>query len=858
MSTLSVKIGAILDGSFNSAMAGSSAQLSRLGGTIRQLDTSMKSVSKFKELKHEALAAKVSLNKLEKKLESLSGAPLKAAFDKAKASVAKAKEAYLQKKDETSKAALDKARKLATEAKKAYSQHKKDKTLKAEFDKARAEVKKEKAAYLQKRNTLHAFSEEVRKSGKNVQSLIRDQHKLGASADRLRGQYSKLSTAIKDRDMFLGRKAYFRSQMLETAGLALTLAAPIKVAIDFESAMADVKKVVKFAEDDAAYNQGAAEFGQKLKELSRTIPLSAAELAQIAASGGQLGVKKDDLIKFTTTVAKMSTAFDMSAEQAGDSIAKLANVYGIDVDRMEWVGDIINHLSDKTAAKAKDMVQVLAIVGGTAKQFGFGIKETSSLVNAFISLGKQPAKAATAINALLSKLQTAEGQSKEFKAALEDMGITAEEMTQRISENGQDALLYFFETLEKVDKQERSQILLKLFGQEYQDDIALLVGSLKNFKEAIAYVADEKKFEKSMQEEFNNRTATTANNLRLLRNAIAEVGMNLGSVMLPPLKWVSGLLREITNPIARFAEKFPVITTGIMSTIAALIGLKVLVVSGGYAWNLVRGGMLAFSVVLHGVLKPALISLVTYAIPAVITGLSVLKATTLSLATKAFPLLSSALPAVAAGVRFLTAAIVSNPIGAIIALLASGAILVISNWQKVKNFFSSIWEYLKSIIKPIGEMFSWLGNTVGSIFGKLFENSPLKEFEKRKSIITEIKAVHTPLKSSILSNGNPLLNNSIIKEISERRKNNIKVKSLIEEKKSTESDNDKIFADFARSKFENKEQKTMNKTQNITNNYTISIKAEPNQDVRSLADEIIKRIREKSRDVMFDTVDPIY
>lgn len=155
-------------------------------------------------------------------------------------------------------------------------------------------------------------------------------------------------------------------------------------------------------------------------------------------------------------------------------------------------------------------------------------------------------------------------------------------------------------------------------------------------------------------------------------------------------------------------------------------------------------------------------------------------------------------------------------------------------------------------------MFSWLGNTVGSIFGKVAENSPLKEFEKRKSIVTEIKAVHTPLRSSTFSNGNPLLNNSIIKEISERRKNNIKVKSLIEEKKSTESDNDKIFADFARSKFENKEQKTMNKTQNITNNYTISIKAEPNQDVRSLADEVIKRIREKSRDVMFDTVDSIY
>ncbi|TVS83412.1 DoxX family protein, partial [Wolbachia pipientis] len=199
--------------------------------------------------------------------------------------------------------------------------------------------------------------------------------------------------------------------------------------------------------------------------------------------------------------------------------------------------------------------------------------------------------------------------------------------------------------------------------------------------------------------------------------------------------------------------------------------------------------------------------------------------------------------------RAITLAIMSNPIGFLIASLVTGAALVVTNWQKVKDFFSSFLEYIKSLIKPIGEAFSWIENTVSSIFAK---NSPLKEFEKRKSIVTEIKAVHSPLKSNILNSGNPLLGNSIIKEFSNRNQNSFRIKSLIEEKKFTESDNDKIFA---KSKFENKEQ---NKTQNITNNYTISIKAEPNQDVRSLADEVIKRIREKSRDVLFDTIDSVY
>ncbi|WP_353285664.1 phage tail tape measure protein [Wolbachia endosymbiont (group A) of Gastracanthus pulcherrimus] len=757
MSTLSIKIGAVLDGSFSTVIKGSSSQLTHLGENIRKLDSSLKSVSKFKQLGHDVLTSKRSWKGFEDQVKSL--------------------------------------------AKQMKAIEKPSKTLKAEFDKAKTYAIKAKEAYLKKRDALHSFNEEVRKSGRNIKYLVSDQHKLGSSIEVLKGKYGKLGSAIRSHQSFLASKAHFKSQIIETIGLGLTLAAPVKVAIDFESAMADVTKVVDFKKG----TDEATKFAKKLKEMSRTIPLSAAELAQIAASGGQLGIKKEDLFMFTETVAKMSTAFDMSAEQAGDSIAKLSNVYGIDVSKMEYVGNVINHLSDNTAAKAKDMVEALAIVGGTAKQFGLDIKETSSLVNAFVSLGKQPAKAATAINALLSKLQTAEEQGGDFKAALEQMGITAEEIVQRISENGEEALLYFFQTLKKMDNQERSTILMKLFGQEYQDDIALLAGSFNKYEDAIKLLANTEKYKSSLQEEFKNRADTTANKLRLLRNAIAEVGMNLGSVMLPTLKSIAEFLQEKTRYIAEFAEKYPTLTTAIMGTVASLISLKIVAVGLGYGFTLLGSTIFSLKANLLGVFS--FLSAIVF--PAVVTGL-----------------------------RAITLA---NPIGLLVAGLVTGAALVIANWQKVKDFFSSLW---KSLIEPIGKAFSWIGE---SVFGKVLENSPLKEFEKRK---TEIKAVHTPIKSNILNSGNPVLGNSIIKEFSKRNKNSFRVKSLIEE---TESD--KIFADFARSKFENKEQ---NKTQNITNNYTISIKAEPNQDVRSLADEVIKRIREKSRDVLFDTVETFY
>ncbi|WP_265024607.1 MULTISPECIES: phage tail tape measure protein [unclassified Wolbachia] len=756
MSMLSIKIGATLDGSFNSAMTGSAAKLSKLGDSIKQLDSSMKSVSKFKQLNHDALEAMKNWKEAEKKAKESATA------------IAKEK----KEKKEPSKA------------------------LRNEFEKLKASASKAKEAYIKKRDALHTLNEEIRKSGKDIKSLVRDQTKLGSSIEVLKGKYNKLGSVIQKQQNALAKKAHYRSQVMETIGLGLSLATPIKVAIDFESAMADVRKVVEFNGDNEANI-----FTRELKKLSREIPLSAAELAQIAASGGQLGINKGKLLEFTTTVAKMATAFDMSAEQAGDSIAKLANIYGIAVEKMEGVGDVINYLSDNTAAKANDMIEALARVGGNAKQFGLDINQTSSLVNAFISLGKQPEKAATAVNALLSKLQTAEGQGKEFKAALESIGITAEEMSQKVAENGQNALLHFFETLEKVDRQERSQILLNLFGQEYQDDIALIVGSLEEYKKAIDFVADKEKYNKSMQKEFNNRASTTANNLQLLKNTIAELGMNLGSVMLPPLNWISKILRSISTGIAWFAEKCPILTTGVMSIISALIIGKIAVVGFGYAFALAGGGLLTFNAILQGTLLPVLTSLSARVIPAVIMGL---KALTLT-----------------------------NPIGAAIAGLSVGAALVIANWQKVKDFFSSIW---KSITKPIE---NWIG------IGKLFNDNPIKALEK--TVEAKIGSA-TSENRNVFSKGNPLLNNNAFSGISNSR-TNIESASVITEKGSVADNSEKVLKDC-----EKCEQKIFNQT--FT--FNISIKAEPNQDVRSLADTVIKRIREKSRDVLFDSIEPIY
>ncbi len=210
-----------------------------------------------------------------------------------------------------------------------------------------------------------------------------------------------------------------------TSGMVMNIAEP---AIKFESAMADVKKVVDFKSPE-----GFANLSKDILNLTRTLPMTAEELAAITASGGQLGVAEEDLKDFTTTIAKMSVAFDMSAEDSGDAMAKLANVYKIPIKDIGNLGDAINELSNSSPAKASDIVSTLGRIGGVAKQFGLTENAAAALSNSFISLGKAPEVAGTAINGMLTKLMTADKGGKKFQDALKSMGLNAKDLKKAIA-----------------------------------------------------------------------------------------------------------------------------------------------------------------------------------------------------------------------------------------------------------------------------------------------------------------------------------------------------------------------------------------------------------------------------------------
>jgi TP901 family phage tail tape measure protein len=336
-----------------------------------------------------------------------------------------------------------------------------------------------------------------------------------------------------------------KAGMVEAAVAAAPMVLAIGQAIKFESSMANVKKVV-----DASPAAFAA-LRSEIVAMTREIPMSANELAQIAAAGGQLGIASQDIGAFVKVTAKMATAFDMTAQEAGDSIGKIKNVYQMAVGEVEGLGDTINRLGNTSAAREKDIVEVMLRVGGTSRQFGLAKESTAALAAAFLSLGKAPEVAATSINAMLNRMQTATMQSADFQDALGKIGMSAEEMAAQVAANPQKALDTLLSTLSELSGQQRAEVLTGLFGREFQDDVGVLVGSLGTYRDALDQVADRTQYAGSMNKEFLERTKTTEMQIQLMKNAVVEGAVALGTAYLPAIKTI---LTPLTTTIRLFAD----------------------------------------------------------------------------------------------------------------------------------------------------------------------------------------------------------------------------------------------------------------------------------------------------------------
>lgn len=591
------------------------------------------------------------------------------------------------------------------------------KALRAEKQKAAGAVKQLGQQYEQLKAKKNELSAGFKKAG-----LVAKEY--GERQKELRREIKRANTTLEEQEQTLkrlqhaqkwGSKMHHGGMVTMGHGVGLmygaqraTMAtlAPAREAIGFESAMADVRKVVDF-DTPEQFQQ----MQRDIRALSMELPMAASEIAQIIAAAGQAGIARDELRQFARDAVQMGVAFDSTAEESGQTMATWRNAFRMNQAQVVELADRINYLGNTGPASVQKISEVVNRIGALGEVVGLQSGPLAALGATVAGMGIESEVSATGIKNLLLTLSAGEAATKKQKNALAALGLEASAMAQAMQKDAPAAILSVLEAVQKLPQESQAATLAQLFGRESIGAIAPLLTNLALLRENLAKVGDASQYAGSMGKEYQSRAATTANALQLLKNKGAALAITVGSVLLPQIVAISEKVGGWLEKAVAWAEANPKIAGGLAKL--AIAGGAVTAVIGGL---LTVGG---FAAMMVGQLVKG------FALLSGGNGLAGLGAT----AARFFAPLLGGLKAIGAAVAALAGSI-GAPVALVVALIAAVALLIWKYWQPIKAFLGGMWDGLMEGLAPVKDavmfaleplmpLFDWIGEAISHVIGWL-------------------------------------------------------------------------------------------------------------------------------------------
>ena len=385
------------------------------------------------------------------------------------------------------------------------------------------------------------------------------------AVDQLSGPLKGMSKNLK------GFQKDAKNIMVNAAAMGTAIASafviPINQAMEFESSMADVRKVVNF--DTPAQFK---EMGEDVLKLSTRLPMAANGIAQIVAAGGQAGIAREDLQQFASDAVKMGVAFDQTAEESGQMMAQWRTAFKMTQKDVVGLADKINYLGNTgpaSAAKISDIVTRIGPLGGVA---GVASGEIAAMGATIAGMGVESEIASTGIKNFMLSLTSGKSATASQKKALKFIKIDPAQLAADMQKDSKTAMLKVLDSLAKVPKAKQAAVMNALFGKESLGAIAPLLTNLDLLRKNFNRVTDAQQYGASMQKEYEARAATTSNSVQLLKNQFTAASITIGDMFLPSIVKLSAKVQPLIERFRQFVKANPDMVKGAFKFGVTLLG----------------------------------------------------------------------------------------------------------------------------------------------------------------------------------------------------------------------------------------------------------------------------------------------
>ena len=534
-----------------------------------------------------------------------------------------------------------------------------------------------------------------------------------------------------------------------SAGSASLLGLSAKTAIDFEDAFVGVQKTVEGTDAELE------KIRKDIMLLSNKIPIATTELFELAEEAGQLGIATKDITNFTEIMAKLGSATNLSATEAGGAIATFVNVMGTLPENYERIGSVIVKLGNNSKATESDIMNMAQRMSGAAATLGMTESSVFGLATALSSVGLEAEMGGTAISRVMNDFnRAASGVETKYGTLAqyaEICGMSTKQFADTVKNNAGEALKQFVIGLGDSNRTGKGtiQLLSDLGVNEVRlTDTMLRLANASGTVDEYMKMADEEWIKNTaLTTEASKKYADTASQIQIAKNKLGELADKFGQAMLPTINsfldkagkvidWFNNLSegskKTITSLLLFTATLWPIAkgVSGITKTVGEVTGWIDKFQKSEKAMSAVSSVMSTLGTVgksVFGVLKTGISSLFSLvaANPWILAITAVIAAIVLlwnkcewfrNLVTGAFEAIKNFITPIFETIKTTVGEAWNYMIETLQPVLDSLFNMFNSAWELIKTIWDLVAPYFQAIWEGIQQVFSVVSQVLGTYF----------------------------------------------------------------------------------------------------------------------------------------------
>ena len=370
---------------------------------------------------------------------------------------------------------------------------------------------------------------------------------FGADLSELERGWKRIDYKMKKLEVKARRLGQDLSKHITAPILAIG-GASVKASINFESAFAGVRKTVNATE---------AEFKKLekgIRDMSKHIPSSAAAIAEVAESAGQLGIATENILSFSRVMIDLGEASNLTSTEAASSLAQFANITQMSQKKFDRLGSAIVALGNNLATTEANIVAMGQRLAGAGKQIGLSEAEIMSFAGALASVGIEAQAGGTAFSKLMIDMQLAvQTGSAKLKEYASVANMSASRFKTAFQEDAAGAIIKFIEGLSAAEK--RGTTAIKILDDmgikevRLRDALLRAAGASDVFSRSLDIGTKAWEENTALAKEAGQRYATAESRLKIMRNRLTDVAITIGDRVVPHLVFAA-------EKVAVLAESF--------------------------------------------------------------------------------------------------------------------------------------------------------------------------------------------------------------------------------------------------------------------------------------------------------------